>query len=109
MRFLIDAQLPPALARFIESAGHECQHVVEVGLIDADDGPIWIYANANRAAIVTKDEDFATRKAARSGGPAVVWLRVGNCSNNALLQWFAPLLPTIIDRLLQGEDLVEIV
>ena len=109
MRFLIDAQLPPALARFMEGEGHECAHVVEVGLVDAADGPIWNYAVANAAVVVTKDEDFPTRKAAGKGGPAVVWLRVGNCSNRALMQWLAPLWPAIVERLAQGEGLIEVV
>jgi predicted nuclease of predicted toxin-antitoxin system len=39
----------------------------------------------------------------------VVWIRVGNCSNRALLAWFAPLLPSIVDRLAQGETLIEVI
>lgn len=109
MRFLIDAQLPPALARLLTNAGHECEHVVDVGLREADDAPIWTYAVSCGATIVTKDEDFANRKAARLGGPPVVWVRVGNCSNRALLDWFAPLLPSIIERLENGDGLVEVV
>jgi predicted nuclease of predicted toxin-antitoxin system len=31
MRFLIDAQLPPALARWLAERGHEAVHVVTVG------------------------------------------------------------------------------
>ena len=109
MRFLIDAQLPPALARMLKAAGHECEHVIAVGLREADDAPIWAYAISCGATIVTKDEDFANRKAARTGGPRVVWVRVGNCSNRALLDWFAPLLPSIVERLEDGDALVEVV
>jgi predicted nuclease of predicted toxin-antitoxin system len=109
LKFLVDAQLPPALARFLQTEGHEAEHVVEAGLADADDGPIWDYAESHGAVVVTKDEDFATRKATRADGPAVVWLRVGNCSNRALLQWFKPLLRAVVDRLQQGEGLIEIV
>lgn len=107
MRFLIDTQLPPALARLVKGAGHECEHVIEVGLREADDAPMWTYAVSCGATIITKDEDFANRKAARPGRPGVVWIRVGNCSNRALLDWFAPLLPSIVDRLERGEGLIE--
>ncbi len=31
MRFLIDAQLPPALAR-LEAGGYEAEHVADIGL-----------------------------------------------------------------------------
>jgi predicted nuclease of predicted toxin-antitoxin system len=32
MRFLVDAQLPPALARHLVAAGHEAQHVADLGM-----------------------------------------------------------------------------
>ena len=38
MRFLVDAQLPPALARFLASLGEEAIHVLDAGLLEADDG-----------------------------------------------------------------------
>jgi predicted nuclease of predicted toxin-antitoxin system len=75
----------------------------------AEDPDIWRHATRSSAAIVTKDEDFPKLKALNSGGPQVVWLRVGNCSNRALLAWFTPLLPDVIDRLNRGEGLIEVV
>jgi predicted nuclease of predicted toxin-antitoxin system len=38
MRFLIDAQLPPALARWLSSAGHDSEQVADIGLAGARDG-----------------------------------------------------------------------
>jgi predicted nuclease of predicted toxin-antitoxin system len=32
MRFLVDAQLPPALARWLAEKGHDARHVADVGL-----------------------------------------------------------------------------
>ncbi len=58
---------------------------------------------------ITKDEDFAARIQIRSDGPVIVWLRVENCSNRALLIWFAPLFPHILSRIEQGEKLIEII
>ncbi len=40
MRFVIDAQLPPALARMLAAHGHHAEHVEDIGLRDADDSPI---------------------------------------------------------------------
>jgi predicted nuclease of predicted toxin-antitoxin system len=59
MRFLIDAQLPPALARWLVSVGHEAEHVADRGMQAASDAVIWDLALREHAAIVTKDEDFA--------------------------------------------------
>ncbi len=40
--------------------------------------------------------------------PVIVWLRIGNTSRRALLQWFEPLLPQIETLISQGERLIEI-
>ena len=108
-RFLVDAQLPPALARFIIDSGHVCEHVGDVSLLHAEDGPIWDHALATRAAIVSKDEDFPNRRLLAGSGPQIVWLRVGNCSNRALLRWLAPLWQTVLQRLADGEGVIEVV
>jgi predicted nuclease of predicted toxin-antitoxin system len=59
LRFLVDAQLSPALARQIEALGHSAEHVFECRLGTAADHAIRSYAASTSAVIVTKDEDFA--------------------------------------------------
>jgi len=78
-----------------------------VGLRDTEDAPIWRYALANQAIILTKDEDFVSRARQSRNSPAIVWLRVGNCSNRALQAWLEPLLPAIVRQLQQGDRLIE--
>jgi len=58
--FLIDAQLPPALASWLIQQGHTAQHVDD-GLRNADDMVIWNHASESGAIVITKDEDFAER------------------------------------------------
>jgi predicted nuclease of predicted toxin-antitoxin system len=58
--------------------------------------------------IVTKDQDFADRSLSSKTAPIIVWLRVGNTSNRALLTWLLPLLPDIISRIETGDKLVEV-
>lgn len=110
MRFVVDAQLPPALAQILVAADHHAVHVADVALRDADDVLVWQYALENQAVIITKDEDFAARalRSARAGWPVVVWLRVGNSSRRALLEWFPPMLPRILSLIQQGERLIEL-
>jgi predicted nuclease of predicted toxin-antitoxin system len=107
LRFVVDAQLPPALVRILAVAGHEAEHVMDVGLRDADDASIWNYALERQAVLLTKDEDFSARSL-RSEGPIVVWLRIGNASRRALSEWFTPLLPKILEMIQQGERLIEV-
>ena len=91
MKFLVDAQLPPALARWLAEAGCEAQAVRDLGLRESEDAAIWRHAEANDFVLVTKDEDFALRVQATEAGPCVVWLRVGNTSNAALRALLPPL------------------
>ena len=109
MKFIVDAQLPPALAQCLTRLGHEAEHVVNVGLLGADDRSIHQYAAEHNLVVITKDEDFTANIFLQKNNPAVIWLRVGNCSNQALLNWFLPILPEIFLRLQEGEKLIEVV
>jgi predicted nuclease of predicted toxin-antitoxin system len=106
--FLIDAQLPPALASWLIQQGHTAQHVDDLGLREAEDIVIWNYASSTGAIIVTKDEDFAERTARTSTGPVILWLRIGNATNRALLQWLTPRWTQITLLLVAGNRLIEV-
>lgn len=107
-RFLVDAQLPPALARKIESPGYPATHLIEVGLLESSDSRIWDYAMAHQAIIVTKDEDFVIRASVSKAAPSIVWLRIGNCPDARLLSWFEHEMAAVVAALDAGNRLVEI-
>lgn len=107
MRFLVDAQLPPALARRIQSLGQHAEHVADCGLSKATDAEIRAQAEKTGAAIVTKDEDFAVHRLLHEG-PSVVWLRIGNTRRAALLARFDTELTNIVAALERGETIVEL-
>ena len=108
MNVLIDAQLPPTLARLLVAAGHSALHVREIGLRDATDRDIWDYAVRERAVILTKDEDFAQRRSHVTAGPTIVWLRVGNATTDALRVRLTPLLPHIERMVTADESVIEL-
>jgi predicted nuclease of predicted toxin-antitoxin system len=108
VRWIIDAQLPPALARLLEQRGDEAEHVEDAGLREAEDNAIWQRALDHRAVIITKDEDFANRASVSRSAPCIVWLRIGNASRDALAAWLEARLPDIEARLRQGEKLIEV-
>lgn len=108
MRFLVDAQLPPRLARGIALCGHQAEHVADVDLRQASDGTIWQFALDYDAIVVTKDEDFALRASVARRAPRIVWLRLGNVRNAALDSCMARNWPEIEAALEAGERLVEI-
>jgi len=108
LNFLVDAQLPPALARWIVGRGHQATHVFELGLQTADDPVVWERARKENAVIISKDQDFVDRWLLSERPVALVWIRKGNCSNRALLAWLELLWPDALTRLEQGEQFIEL-
>ncbi len=108
MKFLVDNQLPSALAKMLVSRGHEARHVLDVGLDAATDTEIWKYAAANSLVLITKDEDFSQRASQPSASVQVVWVRLGNCRKTALLSAFDSVLSQMQTALEAGNHVVEI-
>ena len=109
MHFVVDAQLPPALARVLATWGHTAEHIYDRFPQNVSDLEIWQYAQSCKGVIVSKDEDFPQRVRAVDQSPQVIWLRVGNTSNRALIMWLQPIWPEIERSLKLGERLIEVV
>jgi predicted nuclease of predicted toxin-antitoxin system len=108
MRFLVDAQLPPALGRYLAARSQTAEHVHDIGMGDATDREVWRYAKEGDAILVTKDEDFVTLQLLDASGPAVIWIRVGNTTNRALLEKMDRHISSIENLLKKGERLIEV-
>ncbi|HWT52824.1 MAG TPA: DUF5615 family PIN-like protein [Caulobacter sp.] len=108
MRFLVDAQLPPALAAWLRSKGHDAHHVVEVGQGDMPDATIWTLAIAEEAMIVTKDRDFVDWALARSPKARILWVRFGNIRRDVLIARFEAAWPRVEDALASDATVVEV-
>jgi predicted nuclease of predicted toxin-antitoxin system len=107
VNFLIDANLPPALARWLATMGHEAAHVDDLFPPPAMDEAIWLYAIARNLIVITKDSDFVAPGGAPRA-PAVVWIRCGNLSLGRFRQWFEERAPELFDLLEAGEVLIEL-
>jgi predicted nuclease of predicted toxin-antitoxin system len=108
VKFLVDHQLPPALAKFLREQGHDAIHVREWNLTTADDPIIWQRAVADKRAVVSKDEDFYYLAIAPSSTGQLVWVRIGNCRRLALTETFQKNLDQIVSALEAGIRVVEI-
>jgi predicted nuclease of predicted toxin-antitoxin system len=84
-RFLVDNQLPAALAQWLQSRDCHADHVLALNLGQSSDSTIWAFAATHRAIIVSKDEDFAQLTVMRTESVPVIWLRFGNCPTPTLL------------------------
>jgi predicted nuclease of predicted toxin-antitoxin system len=108
VKFLVDNQLPTALARFLASRGVDCQHVLDIELGGATDAAIWDYANRNDCVVISKDEDFLYMANVPSAKGRLIWVRIGNCRTKALLAAVERLWPKIEASLKAGDHVIEL-
>jgi predicted nuclease of predicted toxin-antitoxin system len=106
----LDAQLSPALANWITEQFTPIQAVPvrELGLRNADDREIFAQARSAGAVVMTKDRDFLHLLFEQGPPPQVIWLRVGNSSNQALQAVLLRTLEQALASLRDGEPWVEV-
>ncbi len=109
MNIWADAQLPPTLASWLtDTKGIEATALRDLGLRDARDIEIFEAARAANAVIMTKDSDFVDLACRLGRPPQILWLTCGNVTNRNLRQLLTITLPNALERLRQGEVIVEI-
>lgn len=109
MKIWFDAHISPGIAAWInERFTFQAQSLRSLGLRDADDLAIFLRAKAENVVFVTKDSDFLHLVESRGSPPKVILLRCGNTSNLKLKEIFAVHLVEALDRLAEGETIVEI-
>ncbi|MBI1225134.1 MAG: hypothetical protein GC192_07825 [Bacteroidetes bacterium] len=108
MKFLIDTQLPPRLAKFLSGKGIDANHTSRYpdGYF-LDDEAIRRIAKAEERTIITKDSDFFDHYLVKGAPPRVLLLRMGNLSNIELLAQFEKHLPQVQQLFDDGAELVE--
>jgi predicted nuclease of predicted toxin-antitoxin system len=72
LKFIVDAQLPPALARYLNSQGVDAIHVLDVQMMEASDSIIWDLALRDSLVIISKDEDFQIRASVSAESPKII-------------------------------------
>lgn len=85
MKLLLDQNLSRRLLPHLEPLFPQSSQVALLGLAEADDTGIWMFAQHETFAIVTKDADFVELSLMRGFPPKVVWLNLGNVSNALVL------------------------
>ncbi|MCB0619591.1 MAG: DUF5615 family PIN-like protein [Saprospiraceae bacterium] len=108
MKFIVDTQLPPKLASFLESKGHDCIHTIHFkdGHL-LQDTEIIIIALEQGRTIVSKDSDFSDHFYLKGAPPKILLLQFGNISNNELIEFFEKYLDVVISAFERGSDYVQ--
>jgi predicted nuclease of predicted toxin-antitoxin system len=108
MKFLVDAQLPPQLARRLQAAGHDALHVNDLLAADASDSTVVALAAAQGLIVVSKDADFLILAGRRQPPVQFLWVRLGNLGNQALIARIVSALPELVTALANGAPVVEL-
>jgi predicted nuclease of predicted toxin-antitoxin system len=110
VKIWLDAQLPPALALWIEANfGFSCTAIRDLGLRDAEDRAIFDAARAGGdVVILSKDSDFLEMVLRLGPPPQLLWLTCGNVTNRRLKQLLTEVLPDAMKLLAAGEAVIEL-
>lgn len=108
MKFLVDNQLPKALAEWLRQKGYHAQHVLERGQGQTDDRQLWNEALQENRIVVSKDEDFFLLATRPGNTGRLVWVRLGNCRTQHLLSQLDQAWPAIEAALQSGQEIVEL-
>ncbi|MBN8733694.1 MAG: DUF5615 family PIN-like protein [Acidobacteria bacterium] len=108
MTFLVDNQLPPALARFIEQdLGTAALHVQDLNMQGYSDLQLWTHAAQHDLILISKDEDFAVLYS-QSPNARLLWVRLANCRKTELLHSFKQVWPRVLEAFQRGERFIEL-
>lgn len=108
MNFMVDAQLPGTLARWLRGRGCDAVHVLEVEMGQTADSAIWEFCVKEGRILISKDEDFFIFATRPGDAGHLLWLRVGNCRTKHLLTMLNQRWAEIETAFSEGQRIVEV-
>jgi predicted nuclease of predicted toxin-antitoxin system len=108
MKFLVDAQLPQRLARFLQSAGYDTLHTSDLPQRNATpDSDLNSLSIQEQRILITKDADFVESFLLQKRPYKLLFISTGNINNNELQNLFQKNLEQIT-KLLETHNYIEI-
>jgi predicted nuclease of predicted toxin-antitoxin system len=108
MKFLIDAQLPRRMAKWLNDMGYDSLHTLDLPNANrSTDDQILEAAARDDRIVVTKDADFVAGHVLLGKPPKLLLSSTGNIANRELEQLFIPLIPTLAAEF-QNHSFVEL-
>ena len=96
MRFIVDAQLPRRLARWLNARGHDVLHTLDLPEQNRTrDADITALASREDRIVVTKDADFVNSHVLQNRPPKLLLIATGNLRNDDLERLLERNMPTI--------------
>ncbi len=103
MKFIVDAQLPKLLARFLREKGFDVIHTSELpNGNDSSDVEINRISLAESRILVSKDADFYNSFTAKKEPYKLLHVRTGNMKNSRLIKLFEKNIDAIMAEFESG-------
>jgi predicted nuclease of predicted toxin-antitoxin system len=108
VKVIVDAQLPFSLSRFLNLAGHDSIHTIELPDQNntIDESVLKISTEQNRI-VITKDNDFLVSFLVQNRPQKLILIKTGNIKNSALIAIFEKHHERIA-QLMEQNSLIEI-
>ena len=108
MKFLVDAQLPLRLARFLQNAGYDAIHTRDLPQENATpDSDLNALSMQDKRVLITKDADFVESFLLKTEPYKLLLVSTGNIKNDDLENLFQQNVGQIIE-LLEQHSYIEI-
>lgn len=102
MKFIIDAQLPKSLSDFLNAAGFNSIHTLELPEMNrTGDNAITTRADIEDRIVVTKDADFLDSYLVFGKPAKILLVKTGNIPNSDLLKLFQDNLDVLQSAFIQ--------
>ena len=100
MRFLVDAQLPRRVSKFLNERGHDSLHTLDLPKGDAtSDAVINRVCMAEKRVLITKDHEFFDTYLIEQEPYKLLLISTGNIQNEELLVLIATNISAIVKSL----------
>jgi len=104
MKFLVDAQLPVRLARFLQTSGYDTIHTTDLPQRNAtSDLEINSVSIQEERIVITKDADFVNSFLTIQQPYKLLLISTGNVKNNTLEALFSENLQTLAELFQQNQ------
>ena len=108
MKFIVDAQLPRRITRWLTDAGHDAVHTLDLPRQNrTSDRDITALAGLEGRIVISKDDDFVISQRLNGSPGKLLLLSTGNISNVQLEAVFQPHIAAIIAAF-ETADFVEL-
>ena len=98
MKFIIDAQLPLALSKYLENRGFDVVHTDNLPNREfTTDNEIRELSVSERRIVITKDSDFLDSYYIKAIPPKLLLVSTGNIKNKALISLFDSNIEKIVE------------